>query len=426
MKFIHLSDLHLGKRVNGYSMLEDQEYILNEIKAVITAEAPDAVLIAGDVYDKPVPPAEAVRLFDDFLVQLSRWGLKVFVISGNHDSPERIAFGSRLMDASGIYLSPVYDGTVTPVSLHDTYGVVDIYMLPFLKPAHVRRFYETETEQIQSYTDAMQTAISHLPLDHTRRNVLITHQFVTGSVRAESEEISVGGSDNIDASVFAPFDYVALGHLHTPQNCGQTAPTTAAESSADEQVGAPHDTESSANEQTGATRDTALSAVEQIGATRIRYCGTPLKYSFSEAKDRKSVTVIELYEKGNLHIHTVPLKPLHDLVELKGTYDTVTARSFYEGTSWQEDYTHITLTDEEDIPDAIGKLRAIYHHLMKLDYDNKRTRSSSEITADLAMEEKTPIQLFSDFYELQNNQPLNEEQATFLNGLIETIWEEDV
>ena len=379
-------------------MLEDQEYILNEIKAVITAEAPDAVLIAGDVYDKPVPPAEAVRLFDDFLVQLSRLGLKVFVISGNHDSPERIAFGSRLMDASGIYLSPVYDGTVTPVSLHDTYWVVDVYMLPFIKPAHVRRFYETETEQIQSYTDAMQTALSHLPLDHTHRNVLITHQFVTGSVRAESEEISVGGSDNIDASVFAPFDYVALGHLHTPQNCGQTAPTTAAESSANEQADAP----------------------------RIRYCGTPLKYSFSEAKVQKSVTVIELYEKGNLHIHTVPLKPLHDLVELKGTYDTVTARSFYEGTSWQEDYTHITLTDEEDIPDAIGKLRAIYHHLMKLDYDNKRTRSSSEITADLAVEEKTPIQLFSDFYELQNNQPLNEEQATFLNGLIETIWEEDV
>ena len=412
MKFIHLSDLHLGKRVNGYSMLEDQEYILNEIKAVITAEAPDAVLIAGDVYDKPVPPAEAVRLFDDFLVQLSRLGLKVFVISGNHDSPERIAFGSRLMDASGIYLSPVYDGTVTPVSLHDTYGVVDVYMLPFIKPAHVRRFYETETEQIRSYTDAMQTALSHLPLDHTHRNVLITHQFVTGSVRAESEEISVGGSDNIDASVFAPFDYVALGHLHTPQNCGQTAPTTAAESSEDEQEDATHDTE--------------LSADTQAGAPRIRYCGTPLKYSFSEAKDQKSVTVIELYEKGNLHIHTVPLKPLHDLVELKGTYDTVTARSFYEGTSWQEDYTHITLTDEEDIPDAIGKLRAIYHHLMKLDYDNKRTRSSSEITADLAVEEKTPIQLFSDFYELQNNQPLNEEQATFLNGLIETIWEEDV
>lgn len=412
MKFIHLSDLHLGKRVNGYSMLEDQEYILNEIKAVITAEAPDAVLIAGDVYDKPVPPAEAVRLFDDFLVQLSRWGLKVFVISGNHDSPERIAFGSRLMDASGIYLSPVYDGTVTPVSLHDTYGVVDVYMLPFIKPAHVRHFYETETEQIRSYTDAMQTALSHLPLDHTHRNVLITHQFVTGSVRAESEEISVGGSDNIDASVFAPFDYVALGHLHTPQNCGQTAPTTAADSSENEQAGATHDTE--------------LSADTQADAPRIRYCGTPLKYSFSEVKDQKSVTVIELYEKGNLHIHTVPLKPLHDLVELKGTYDTVTARSFYEGTSWQEDYTHITLTDEEDIPDAIGKLRAIYHHLMKLDYDNKRTRSSSEITADLAVEEKTPIQLFSDFYELQNNQPLNEEQATFLNGLIETIWEEDV
>lgn len=412
MKLIHLSDLHLGKRVNGYSMLEDQEYILNEIKAVIAAESPDAVLIAGDIYDKPVPPAEAVRLFDDFLVQLSRWGLEVFVISGNHDSPERIAFGSRIMDAGGIHLSPVYDGTITPISLHDAYGTVDFYLLPFIKPAHVRRFYETQADEIQTYTDAMQTVISHLPLNHEHRNVLITHQFVTGSLRAESEEISVGGSDNIDASVFAPFDYVALGHLHTPQNCGRTAATTTAKSSA--------------NEQAGALCDIELSADGQAGAPRIRYCGTPLKYSFSEAKDQKSVTIIELFDKGTLQIHTVPLSPLHDLVELKGTYEAITARSFYEGTSWQEDYTHITLTDEEDIPDAIGKLRAIYHHLMKLDYDNKRTRSSSEIAADLAVEEKTPIQLFSDFYELQNNQPLSEEQTAFLNGLIETIWEEDV
>ena len=382
MKLIHLSDLHLGKRVNGYSMLEDQDYILKEILSIITAQSPDAVLIAGDIYDKPVPPAEAVRLFDDFLVQLSRLNVQVFIISGNHDSPERIAFGSRLMDASGIHLSPVCQGTIEPISMTDPYGTVDFYMLPFIKPAHVRRFYEEESESIESYTDAMQTVINHLPINAKHRNVLLTHQFVTGSLRAESEELSIGGSDNIDASVFAPFDYIALGHLHTPQNCGDTG--------------------------------------------RIRYCGTPLKYYFSEARDTKSVTVAELFEKGTLNIRTIPLTPLHDLTEIKGTYDTVTSRSFYENTCWQEDYTHITLTDEEDIPDAIGKLRAIYHRLMKLDYDNKRTRSNTEITADLDVEQKTPIQLFSDFYELQNNQPLTETQTTFLNELIEHIWEDEL
>lgn len=382
MKLIHLSDLHLGKRVNGYSMLEDQDYILKELLSIIIAQSPDAVLIAGDIYDKPVPPAEAVRLFDDFLVQLSRLNVQVFVISGNHDSPERIAFGSRLMDASGIHLSPVCQGTIEPISMTDPYGTVDFYMLPFIKPAHVRRFYEEESESIESYTDAMQIVIDHLPINAKHRNVLLTHQFVTGSLRAESEELSIGGSDNIDASVFAPFDYVALGHLHTPQNCGNTG--------------------------------------------RIRYCGTPLKYSFSEARDTKSVTVAELFEKGTLNIRTIPLTPLHDLTEIKGTYDTVTSRSFYENTCWQEDYTHITLTDEEDIPDAIGKLRAIYHRLMKLDYDNKRTRSNTEITADLDVEQKTPIQLFSDFYELQNNQPLTETQTTFLNELIEHIWEDEL
>lgn len=363
-------------------MLEDQDYILKEILSIITAQSPDAVLIAGDIYDKPVPPAEAVRLFDDFLVQLSRLNVQVFVISGNHDSPERIAFGSRLMDASGIHLSPVCQGTIEPISMTDPYGTVDFYMLPFIKPAHVRRFYEEESESIESYTDAMQTVIDHLPINAKHRNVLLTHQFVTGSLRAESEELSIGGSDNIDASVFAPFDYVALGHLHTPQNCGDTG--------------------------------------------RIRYCGTPLKYSFSEARDTKSVTVVELFEEGTLNIRTIPLTPLHDLTEIKGTYDTVTSRSFYENTCWQEDYTHITLTDEEDIPDAIGKLRAIYHRLMKLDYDNKRTRSNTEITADLDVEQKTPIQLFSDFYELQNNQPLTETQTTFLNELIEHIWEDEL
>lgn len=332
MKFIHLSDLHLGKRVNEYSMLEDQEYILKKNINIVDAEKPDGVIIAGDVYDKSVPAAEAVQLFDNFLVQLAKRKLEVFVISGNHDSPERIAFGSRIMDASGIHMSPVYNGKIVPFSMQDEYGTVDVYMLPFIKPAHVRRFCDDE---ITTYTDAINSVISKLSINHGNRNILVTHQFVTGSLRSESEEISVGGSDNVDAYVFDPFDYVALGHIHSPQNCG---------------------------------------------AEHIRYCGTPLKYSFSEAKDRKSVTVIELAEKGKVSYKTIDLVPQHDLVELKGTYDELTFRSFYEGTTWPEDYTHITLTDEEDIPDAIGKLRTVYHRLMKLDYDNRRTRSSVEIS----------------------------------------------
>ncbi len=376
MKLIHLSDLHLGKRVNEYSMLEDQEYILKSIVKIIDDEKPNGVIIAGDVYDKSVPSAEAVSLFDDFLVALAKRKLDVFVISGNHDSPERIAFGSRIMDAGGIHLSPVYNGTIEPIRLEDEFGDFYVYMLPFVKPANVRRFFEEE--DISTYTDAIGCAIKHMNVDSEKRNVLVTHQFVTGASRSDSEEISVGGADNVDATVFDGFDYVALGHLHSPQNCS---------------------------------------------SDRIRYCGTPLKYSFSEAKDKKSVTVIEMSEKGNISYRLINLIPKHDLIELKGTYDELTSRSYYQNTSWQEDYTHITLTDEEDVPDAIGKLRAIYHRLMKLDYDNKRTRSSAEITGVSDMERKSPFELFSEFYELQNNQPMNEDQDAYMKELIEKTWE---
>ena len=377
MKLIHLSDLHLGKRVNEYSMLEDQEYILLKILNIIDDEQPDGVMIAGDVYDKSVPSAEAVSLFDDFLVRLAERKIPVFVISGNHDSPERIAFGSRIMNAGGIYMSPVYHGKIEPVRLYDAYGEVNIYMLPFIKPAHVRRFHEED--EIQSYTDALRTAVSDMNIDTGKRNVLITHQFVTGALRSESEEVSVGGADNVDADVFADFDYVALGHIHSPQNCG---------------------------------------------SPRIRYCGTPLKYSFSEAADQKSVTVAELLEKGTVTYRTVTLVPRYDMKELRGTYEELTLRSYYINTTWQEDYTHITLTDEEDIPDAIGKLRTVYHHLMKLDYDNTRTRSNAQIQGEAEVETKTPYELFADFYELQNNQPMSEEQSGYIKELIEQIWEE--
>lgn len=376
MKLIHLSDLHLGKRVNGFSMLEDQKYILTKIINIIDDEQPDGILIAGDVYDKSVPSAEAVELFDDFIVRLAGRKLPVFIISGNHDSPERLAFGSRLMDLSGIHFSPVYDGKVEPFELADDYGKVFIYMLPFLKPVHVRRFFPDD--KIETYSDAMKTAVSHMDLSTEYRNILVTHQFVTGAERSESEDISVGGTDNVDAAVFDAFDYVALGHIHGPQN---------------------------------------------VGSEKIRYCGTPLKYSFSEARHEKSVTVVELGEKGQLSVRTVPLIPKRDLVELKGKYADLTLKSFYEGTSWQEDYTHITLTDEEDIPDAVSKLRVIYHNLMKLDYDNHRTRQSLELSGPENVENQSPMELFSEFYQEQNGMKMSREQSEFMEKMIEKVWE---
>ena len=376
MKIVHLSDLHIGKRVNEFSMLEDQEYILTKIINVIDEQKPDGVIIAGDVYDKSVPSAEAVELFDDFLVRLSKRDLKTFVISGNHDSAERIAFGGRLMDKSGIYMSPVYNGTVAPITLTDEFGDVNIYMLPFVKPSNVRRFYPDS--EIVSYTDAVKVAVDAMDIDVEKRNVLITHQFVTGAVRTESEDISVGGTDNVDASVFADFDYVALGHIHRSQKCGSEF---------------------------------------------IRYSGTPLKYSFSEAKDNKSVTVLNMNEKGNIELEFISLIPKRDMVEIKGTYEELTLKSFYESTTYTEDYMHITLTDEEDVPDVLGKLRVIYKNIMKLDYDNKRTRTANEITGAENVKEKSAFEHFSDFYELQNGQGLSDEQSEFISGIIDQIWE---
>ena len=376
MKLIHLSDIHLGKRVNEFSMLEDQAHILKKILAVVDEEKPNGVLIAGDVYDKSVPSTEAVQLFDDFLVRLAERKLPVFIISGNHDSPERLSFANRLINAVGIHLAPVYNGVVEPITLSDEYGPVNVYMLPFIKPAHVRGFFP-DTE-ITSYSDAVAAAIGRMNIDKTQRNVLITHQFVTGAQRSDSEELSVGGTDNIGAEVFCDFDYVALGHIHGPQN---------------------------------------------MDSGRIRYCGSPLKYSFSEAAQQKSVTVAELKEKGALEIHTVPLIPRRDMVELKGSYQQLTLREFYENTIYQEDYTHITLTDEEDIPDAVAKLRTVYHNLMKLDYDNTRTRHSAAISGAENVETRSPIDLFAEFYELQNGLPMSAEQTELVASLIEKIWE---
>lgn len=377
MKLIHLSDLHLGKRVNEFSMLEDQQFILTKIINIIDEQKPDGVIIAGDVYDKSVPSAEAVELFDDFLVRLSKRDLKVFVISGNHDSAERIAFGGRLMNKSGIYMSPVYNGKVEPITINDEWGEINVYMLPFVKPTNVRRYYPES--EIVTYTDAVKTAVDGMNIDASKRNILVTHQFVTGALRTESEDISVGGTDNVDASVFADFDYVALGHIHRSQSCTSNF---------------------------------------------IRYSGTPLKYSFSEVGDNKSVTVVTIKAKGDITLDFISLTPKRDMVEIKGSYEELTLKSFWENTTYNEDYMHITLTDEEDVPDALARLRVIYKNIMKLDYDNKRTRTINQINGAENVKEKSPFEHFSEFYELQNGQPLSNEQSELVKSIIEQIWED--
>lgn len=375
MKLLHLSDLHLGKRVNGFSMLEDQRVILTQIVDLAEEEKVDAVLLAGDLYDKPVPPAEAVTLLDRFLTRLSGGGIPVFAISGNHDSPERLAFATRLLAGEGIHLTAQYQGPQPPFLLQDEYGDVAIYALPYLKPALVRHW--NPEADIASYEEAVSYALGQWVVDKTRRNVLLAHQFVTGGVTCESEERSVGGVDQIPAPLFAAFDYVALGHLHGPQS---------------------------------------------VGRPTLRYSGSPLKYSFSECGHEKSVTLVTLKEKGQVEIQTLPLTPRRDLREIRGTYEEVTAKPFYQGTN-REDYLHVILTDEEDVPEAMGKLRTIYPNLMKLSYDNRRTQGVAEVTGAERPEEKTPLELFQDFYQLQNNQPMAPQQEALVRQLMETIWE---
>ena len=377
MKIMHLSDLHIGKKVNEYSMLQDQEYILKEILQIIDDEKVETVIIAGDVYDRSLPPNEALELFDEFLYQLSSRNVNVFVISGNHDSPERISYGGRMMTENKIFLSPVYDGNVKPISLNDDYGEVNFYLLPFIRPADIRRYFPDEN--IENYTDAVKVAIDNMNVDFSERNILITHQFVTGAELSESEDIIVGGTDNVSGEVFDGFDYVALGHIHREQT---------------------------------------------VGKDNIRYCGTPLKYSFSEAKHIKSVTILDFKDKENIEYSKIPLTPLRDMREIRGTYDELTLKSNYENTN-VDDYLHITLTDEEDIPDAIGKLRSIYPNIMKLDYDNLRTRGSGIVDAIENIESKSPFELFADLFKQQNNQDMSEEQEEIMRNLIDKIWEEN-
>jgi len=377
MKFLHLADLHLGKRVNEFPMIEDQKYILLKILGIIDEEKPDGILIAGDVYDKAWPSVEAVALLDSFLSRLAERGIQTFIISGNHDSAERLSFGAGLIDGTGIHIARAYNGNVTPLTLEDNFGKVNIFMLPFIKPVHVRQAFPDE--EIASYNDAVRAAVAHMDVRPDERNVLITHQFVTGAVTCASEELSVGGADNVDASLFDAFDYVALGHIHSPQRI---------------------------------TRDT------------VRYAGSPLKYSFSEAKHKKSVTVVEMAEKGKVTVRTVPLIPKYDMAEIKGSFDALMTKSYYDKLNL-DDYYHITLTDEEDILDAVTRLRTVYRKIMTLDYDNARTRSSATLDTEKDVQQLRPIDLVSELFETQNGKPMDEAQRDYILKQIENVWEGD-
>lgn len=377
MKLFHLSDLHIGKRVNEFSMIEDQKYILKRILDLAEEEKPDGIILAGDIYDKQIPSAEAVQVFDEFITRLAGRAIPVFIISGNHDSAERLAFGGRLLNSRGIYLSPVYDGSVTKIPLKDQYGTIWIHLLPFIRPSTVRHVFENEADLVTDVQTAAETVIRHMEIDLKDRNILVAHQFVTGASRCESEDVQVGGLDNIDAAVFTPFDYTALGHIHSPQN---------------------------------------------VGTDRVRYCGTPLKYSFSEVDQEKSITVVELEKKGTVRTSLLPLKPLRDMRKLRGTYLELTDRSFYRDMN-REDYIQVTLTDEDDVPDGLQKLRVIYPNIMQLLYDNQRTKTTQEVDAAQAVEKKTEIELFYEFYELQNNQPMTKQQKNFAEQLIREIKE---
>lgn len=374
MKVAHLSDLHLGKRLNGFSMLDDQEYILEQIIGICDNQKVDAVIIAGDIYDKSVPPAEAVKLFDKFITELSERDLCAFIISGNHDSAERIAFGSRIMQAKRFYFSPVYNGDLTSATVTDDFGKVNFYMLPFVKPAVVRNIFNND---ISDYTDAVRAAISNTSIDFSERNVLIAHQFVTGAVRSDSEINPVGGLDNVDISVFEKFDYTALGHIHSPQNMSD----------------------------------------------KVRYCGSPLKYSFSEADHSKSVTIIELKEKGNIDISEIQLDPKHDLRILTGSYDELMSRKFYSSKE-TEDYMKIILTDKTPIAYAINIMRDVYPNIMQLEYSFS---NNNEFFIPESYESKrlSEIELASDFYSVRCGEEMSTEQTEIISHIIDRIKESE-
>ena len=377
MKFFHLGDLHIGKVVNRFSMLDDQRHALSQVLAYVRQEKPDAVVIAGDVYDKPMPTTEAVQLFDDFLTGLAGLDVCVMLISGNHDSAERLSFAGRLLRERNVHIYSLFDGTPHTVTLKDTHGACHFHLLPFIKPAHVRGYFPGR--EINSYGTAMEAVLSAKDIDASTRNVLVAHQFVTapGSdpERSDSEVEPVGGLDGISTALFGAFDYVALGHLHGPQ---------------------------------------------RIGRDSVRYAGSLLKYSFSECFHQKGIASVEMGKKGDLQITRLPLSPLRDMRKIRGPVAELTSPEVVASGN-PEDYLHVTLTDPHEIIDAMGKLRAVYPHVMELAFDNARTRAQSSFTQAALVENRSPLELFSDFYEGQNGEPPTAGQMQVLSAIMKAV-----
>lgn len=383
MKILHLADLHFGKILQEQSLIEDQEYILKEIINIIKEKEIKALLISGDIYDRSVPPTEAVNLLDNFLkILIKDLKIKVFIISGNHDSKDRLGFGNKIFEDEGLYIESKYNGRLKKVRLEDEYGPLNIYMLPFIKPVEVKKFFEDDLEN--NYDLAINKIIEKEEIDKSERNIIMVHQFVTaGNVkpeRTESEVLSLGGIENVDVSNFKSFDYVAIGHVHRPQKIG---------------------------------RDTA------------RYAGTILKYSFSEINHNKSIPIIDIKEKGNITINLLPLKPLRDMREIKGPIEELIKEENYKEGNL-EDYIKAIITNEEPVYDAIGKIKKIYPNTLKLEIQNSKTINKNE-EQNINLEElkkKSELELFSDFYKLQNNLELNEEQKEIVKNIISEVKHE--
>ena len=373
MKIIHLSDLHIGKKVNGYSMIDDQKYILNDILSKIDDIKPNMIFIAGDVYDKNIPPIEAVELFDEFLTELVNRKLKVFIIYGNHDSAERISFANKILKNNDIYISPIFDGKIENIDLKCDCGDVSIYLLPFIKPITVKRYYEEE--DIKDYNDAVKVVLEDLKVDEKKINIILAHQFLTGSEKSESEELAIGGLDNVDVSLFDKFDYVALGHLHKPQKL---------------------------------IRET------------VRYSGTPLKYSLSEINHKKSITEIEINSKDNIKIILHPLTPKRDVREIKGKYKDLIKEENYKNTNL-DDYVSIVLTDKDEIINAGPVLNDIYKNVMKISYENQNKDLKDDFDGQLKVKQKSVLEIFDELFLQQNGENMTQEQKDYLIKIIDEV-----
>ena len=383
MRILHLADLHIGKIVLEQSMLEDQKYMLNQVVDKIKEEGIELVLISGDIYDRSVPPSDAVVCLNNFLKTLVKeLKIKVCIIAGNHDSKERLGFGSEIFAEEGLYISANYNGNLDKVELEDEYGKLNLYMLPYIKPVEVKEFFEDK--EITSYHDAVKSVIEKETINKKERNIILSHQFVTAGneepERSDSETLTLGGTENVDVSCYKDFDYVALGHIHGPQRIG---------------------------------RDTA------------RYAGTILKYSFSEVNQKKSLTVIDFKGKDNLEINLIPLKPLRDMRVIKGPIEELVKEEYYKGTN-REDYIRAIITNEEPVYDAIGQIKKVYPNTLRLDIENSKMNSSieKELSNLDNIKKKDEVELFNEFYNFQHDQNLTDVQLNIIKEVVKDVKKE--